>query len=90
MSYGVVSLTLGSGWVRDDWPDCIDVYNHGSHEPVKTYMPERTCRIYETDSEYEDSVRCSKCKKTFHRPWQPFRYCQNCGAKVIGDVEHGA
>lgn len=53
-------------------------------------MPERTCRIYETDSEYEDSVRCSKCKKTFHRPWQPFRYCPNCGAKVIGDVEHGA
>lgn len=44
---------------------------------------ERTCRIYETDHEYEDSVRCSACRMTFNRPWDPFKYCPNCGARVV-------
>ena len=44
---------------------------------------ERTCSIHETDHEYEDSIRCSACRMTFNRPWEPFKYCPNCGAKVV-------
>ena len=44
---------------------------------------ERTCRIYDTDHEFEDSIRCDACQMTFRRPWQPFKFCPNCGAKVV-------
>ena len=44
---------------------------------------ERTCRIYDTDHGFEDSIRCDACQMTFRRPWQPFKFCPNCGAKVI-------
>ena len=42
-----------------------------------------TCRICATDHEYEDSVRCDRCRMTFMRPWEPFKYCPNCGAEVV-------
>lgn len=42
-----------------------------------------TCRICATDHEYEDSVRCDRCRMTFRRPWEPFKYCPNCGAEVV-------
>ena len=44
---------------------------------------ERTCRIYDTDHGFEDSIRCDACQMTFRRPWQPFKFCPNCGAKVV-------
>lgn len=44
-----------------------------------------TCHISETDHEFEDSVRCDRCRTTFNRPWEPFKYCPNCGAEVIND-----
>lgn len=44
---------------------------------------ERTCRIYDTDHGFEDSIRCNACQMTFRRPWQPFKFCPNCGAKVL-------
>lgn len=47
--------------------------------------PERTCRIYDTDHGFEDSIRCDACQMTFRRPWQPFKFCPNCGAKVVPD-----
>ena len=46
-----------------------------------------TCHISETDHEFEDSVRCDRCRMTFNRPWEPFKYCPNCGAVII-DAEH--
>ena len=46
-----------------------------------------TCHISETDHEFEDSVRCDRCRTTFNRPWEPFKYCPNCGAVII-DAEH--
>ena len=49
--------------------------------------PERTCRIYDTDHGFEDSIRCDACQMTFRRPWQPFKFCPNCGAKVTGVEE---
>lgn len=42
-----------------------------------------TCHISETDHEFEDSVRCDRCQMTFNRPWEPFKYCPNCGAEVV-------
>lgn len=44
-----------------------------------------TCHIRETGHEYEDSVRCDRCNMTFNRPWEPFRFCPECGAKVVCD-----
>lgn len=44
---------------------------------------ERTCRIYDTDHGSEDSIRCDACQMTFRRPWQPFKFCPNCGARVV-------
>lgn len=42
-----------------------------------------TCHISETDHEFEESVRCDRCRTTFNRPWEPFKYCPNCGAEVV-------
>lgn len=42
-----------------------------------------TCHISETDHEFEDSVRCDRCQMTFNRPWEPFKFCPNCGAEVM-------
>ena len=44
-----------------------------------------TCHISETDHEFEDSVRCDRCRTTFNRPWEPFKYCPNCGAVITDD-----
>lgn len=44
-----------------------------------------TCHICETDHEFEDSVRCDRCRMTFKRPWEPFKYCPECGARVVSD-----
>lgn len=45
-----------------------------------------TCHISETDHEFEDSVRCDRCQMTFNRPWEPFKFCPNCGAEVVEDA----
>ena len=45
-----------------------------------------TCHISDTDHEFEDSVRCDRCRTTFNRPWEPFKYCPNCGAEVVDDA----
>lgn len=56
---------------------------------IKEYLelhddrPTPTCHIRETGHEYEDSVRCDRCNMTFNRPWEPFRFCPECGAKVV-------
>ena len=42
-----------------------------------------TCHICETDHECEGSVRCDRCRMTFMRPWEPFKYCPECGARVV-------
>lgn len=66
-----------------------DPWNHDSGEEVAARLAdliepeERTCRICDTDHGFEDSIRCDACQMTFRRPWQPFKFCPNCGAKVI-------
>lgn len=42
-----------------------------------------TCHMVDTDHEYEDSIRCDVCQMTFNRPWEPFKFCPNCGARVV-------
>lgn len=44
-----------------------------------------TCHMVDTDHEYEDSIRCDVCQMTFNRPWEPFKFCPNCGARVVRD-----
>lgn len=56
-------------------------------ETVADLIDRPTCRICATDHEYEDSVRCDRCRMTFRRPWEPFKYCPNCGAEVKDDAE---
>ena len=52
-------------------------------ETVADLIDRPTCHISATDHEYEDSVRCDRCRMTFRRPWEPFKYCPNCGAEVV-------
>lgn len=54
-------------------------------ETVADLIDRPTCHISATDHEYEDSVRCDRCRMTFRRPWEPFKYCPNCGAEVASD-----
>ncbi|MGE9982109.1 hypothetical protein ACQRAJ_07770 [Collinsella sp. SGI.184] len=55
-------------------------------EKLADLIDRPTCHISETDHEFEDSVRCDRCRTTFNRPWEPFKYCPNCGAEVVGDA----
>lgn len=52
-------------------------------ERIADLIDRPTCRICATDHEYEDSVRCDRCRMTFRRPWEPFKYCPNFGAEVV-------
>lgn len=54
-------------------------------ERITDLIDRPTCRICATDHEYEDSVRCDRCRMTFRRPWEPFKYCPNCGAEALND-----
>lgn len=67
--------------------ECVDGYDPVSVSKLADLMEpeERTCRIYDTDHEFEDSIRCDACQMTFRRPWQPFKFCPNCGAKVVSE-----
>lgn len=56
------------------------------HERLADLIDRPTCHISETDHEFEDSVRCDRCRTTFNRPWEPFKYCPNCGAEVADDA----
>lgn len=56
-------------------------------ERIADLIERPTCRICATDHEYEDSVRCDRCRMTFRRPLEPFKYCPNCGAEVKDDAE---
>ena len=53
---------------------------------IADLIDRQTCHIIETDHEFEDSVRCDRCRTTFNRPWEPFKYCPNCGAEVVDDA----
>ena len=64
---------LGHGYVN--WRGILD--------ELADLIDRPTCRICATDHEYEDSVRCDRCRMTFRRPWEPFKYCPNCGADVV-------
>jgi rRNA maturation endonuclease Nob1 len=44
-----------------------------------------TCHMVDTDHEYEDSIRCDACQMTFNRPWEPFKFCPQCGHRVVID-----
>lgn len=67
----------------------VDVMGDGKKigETIADLIDRPTCRICATDHEYEDSVRCDRCRMTFRRPWEPFKYCPNCGAEVRDDAE---
>lgn len=64
---------LGHGY--KDWRGILD--------ELADLIDRPTCHISETDHEFEDSVRCDRCQMTFNRPWEPFKFCPNCGAAVV-------
>lgn len=55
------------------------------YEHLADLIDRPTCHISDTDHEFEDSVRCDRCLTTFNRPWEPFKYCPNCGAEVVDE-----
>ena len=58
------------------------------HRPIAAVVADLidpTCHMVDTDHEYEDSIRCDVCQMTFNRPWEPFKFCPNCGARVVDD-----
>ncbi|MEE1373655.1 MAG: hypothetical protein U0J93_09840 [Parolsenella sp.] len=61
----------------------VMAFNSAAVQALADLIDRPTCRICATDHEYEDSVRCDRCRMTFRRPWEPFKYCPNCGAEVI-------
>ena len=61
----------------------VVAFNSAAVKALADLIDRPTCRICATDHEYEDSVRCDRCRMTFRRPWEPFKYCPNCGAEVI-------
>lgn len=61
----------------------VVAFNSAAVQALADLIDRPTCRICATDHEYEDSVRCDRCRMTFRRPWEPFKYCPNCGAEVI-------
>lgn len=63
----------------------VDLHTYYSVFARLADLIDPTCRICATDHEYEDSVRCDRCQMTFRRPWEPFKYCPNCGAEVVTD-----
>ena len=73
--------------------DALGLYRCENIEGYDTYgvmhladlIDRPTCHICETDHEFEDSVRCDRCQTTFMRPWEPFKYCPECGAVVMDD-----
>lgn len=56
-----------------------------TYAALADFIDRPTCHIRETDHEFEDSVRCDRYRTTFNRPWEPFRYCPNCGAEVVDE-----
>ena len=64
---------LGHGYM--DWRGILD--------ELADLIDRPTCHIFETDHEFEDSVRCDRCQTIFMRPWEPFKYCPECGARVV-------
>lgn len=66
---------LGVGYLN--WREILD--------SLSDLIDRQTCNISETDHEFEDSVRCDRCRTTFNRPWEPFKYCPNCGAEVVDE-----
>lgn len=72
-------LDIAVGLAVNDVFECYEKIG----ENVADLIDRPTCRICATDHEYEDSVRCDRCRMTFRRPWEPFKYCPNCGAEVV-------
>ena len=54
-------------------------------ERIADLIDRPTCHISETGHEFEDSVRCDRCRTTSNRPWEPFKYCPNYGAEVVDE-----
>lgn len=65
---------------EDEW------FTRESVDHLADLIDRPTCHISETDHEFEDSVRCDRCQMTFNRPWEPFKFCPNCGAEVVNDA----
>lgn len=85
-------LAPGSDWPKYVAVACgMDVSKMSNHfhtytaqlcQHLAELIDRPTCHINETDHEFEDSVRCDRCRTTFKRPWEPFKYCPKCGASV--------
>lgn len=74
-------------WLEYEVYGAVVAFNRAAVQDLADLIDRPTCRICATDHEYEDSVRCDRCRMTFRRPLEPFKYCPNCGAEVKDDAE---
>ena len=72
---------------RGDLMDlCATAYVDGAcsiDDESRENVEASACHMVDTDHESEDSIRCDVCQKKFNRPCEPFKFCPNCGRKVI-------
>lgn len=74
------NLPLGDSW-SGEWPAYVLVHHEGAVDDVK-YVPERTCH---DEAESPQSFLCGECGWFWTDPEDElgFRYCPNCGARVV-------
>ena len=78
-----VAAKLRAEAVLDDFGfGDMDMPTYEAFDQMADLIDLPTCHICATYHEFEDSVRCDRCRTTFMRPCDPFKYCPECGAKV--------
>lgn len=82
------NLALGANW-DGEWPEYVEVSHEGAGDG-RRYVPERTCRVIDIGAAMESALpllECSECGGLNYSQanGDPWRYCPNCGAKVVGE-----
>ncbi len=83
-------VLLGTVWCRGEFNEVVKPTSEAELLAMVADLIDPTCHMVDTDHEYEDSIRCDVCQMTFNRPWEPFKFCPNCGARVVTRDADGA
>lgn len=85
------SMLLGGSWGRGEWPDYIEVAHDVNCIDMRSYVPDRTCRMHRDEhgtwhcGNCDDSYRNGEGIVPWYDSWEP-DFCPDCGARVIADA----